>query len=84
MFPNLHTRVLCQLAEIVDICHSTVLELVPGASVAQICALLRIAEDSKNKVRGGGRCNAPKSPMRDAYPDADETISLIENVNKSY
>ena len=50
-FPNVDTRVLCQLAELVDVRPSAVLDLVPEASATQIGAFMRIAEDSINKER---------------------------------
>ena len=59
-FPNVDTRVLCQLAELVDIRPSKVLDLVPEASATQIGAFMRIAQESINKEIGGGRHKDPK------------------------
>ena len=55
VFPELDIGTLCKLTEMEDIRPSTVLELVPGTSRAQMGAFLQIAEDLKNKVIGGGR-----------------------------
>ena len=66
-----------------DIRPSTVLDLVPGASRAQMGAFLQIAENSKNKVMGGGRNKAHKVPRRDTVPEADEPISLFADLKKS-
>ena len=62
MFPDLDNRTLGQLAELDDIRPSTVLDLVPQTSRAQIGAVLQIAEDSNSKVKGGGRRKAHKAP----------------------
>ena len=67
---------LCQLTEMEDIRPSTVLELVPGTSRAQMGAFLQIAEDLKNKVMGGGRNKAHKAPRKDAVPKTDKPISV--------
>ena len=83
MFPELDIRILGQLAELDDIRPSTVLDLVPGASRAQIGAFLQIAEDSKNEVKGGGRRKAHKAPRRDVFPEADKPISLFGDLKRS-
>ena len=70
-FPNVDTRVLCQLAELVDVHPSKVLDLVPEASATQIGAFMRIAEESINKEMRGGRHKDPKSPRREAPLVAD-------------
>ena len=49
--PELDNRTLCHLTEMDDIRPTTVLDLVPGSSRAQIGAFLQIAEDLKNKVQ---------------------------------
>ena len=51
VFPELDNRTLCHLTEMDDIRPTTVLDLVPGSSRAQIGAFLQIAEDLKNKVQ---------------------------------
>ena len=66
-----------------DIRPSTVLELVPGTSRAQMGAFLQIAEDLKNKVMGGGRNKAHKAPRKDAVPEADKPISLFGDLKGS-
>ena len=83
MFPDLDNGTLCQLAELDDIRPSTVLELVPQASRAQIGAFLQIAEDSIFKVKGGGRHKAHKAPRRDVSPVADKPISLFGDLKRS-
>ena len=83
MFPDLVNGTLCQLAELDDIRPSTVLDLVPQASRAQIGAFLQIAEDSIFKVKGGGRHKAHKAPRRDVSPVADKPISLFGDLKRS-
>ena len=65
-----------------DIRPSTVLGLVPGSTRAQMEAFLQIAEDLKNKVKGGGRDKDPKAPRRDAVPGADKPISLFGDLKR--
>ena len=65
-----------------DIRPSTVLDLVPEASRAQMGAFLQIAGDSKNKVMGGGRNKVHKVPRRDDVPEADKPISLLGELKR--
>ena len=65
-----------------DIRPSTVMDLVPGASRTQMGGFLQIAEDSNNKVMGGGRNKAHKVPRRDDVPEADKPISLLEELKR--
>ena len=83
MFPDLDNRTLCKLAELDDIRPSTVLDLVPHLSRAQIGAFLQIAEDSNSEVKGGGRRKAHKAPRRDVFPEADKPISLFDDLKRS-
>ena len=83
MFPDLDNKTLCQLTELDDIRPSTVRDLVPEASRAQIGAFLKIAENTKNVVKGGGRRKAHKAPSKDVFPGADEPISLFEDLKRS-
>ena len=65
-----------------DIRPSTVLDLVPGAFRAQMGAFLQIAQDLKNKVKGGGRGKRHKAPRKDAFPEADKPISLFVDLKR--
>ena len=72
MFPDVNTGVACQLAEIEVVKPSNVLELVPEASMTQIAAFLRIAEEE------GGDNTKIVAPVRSGTPKLEAGTSQLE------
>ena len=67
VFPELDNRTLCHLTEMDDIRPTTVLDLVPGSSRAQIGAFLQIAEEKKKQ-----------SPRRDSSKNQELKVTSSE------
>ena len=76
-FPELGSRLLCKLAEIVEISPSKVLELVPEAAPSQIAKFLSIAEAAIEPENNKVQRKMPKVSRRSVTPGDQDAISLL-------
>ena len=79
-FPEAETKVLCQLAEMTEISPSKVLEIVPGATAAQIAGFLRIAEAQIDEEKDRDRQVPPVDPSKGVASGYKDKIALLGQV----
>ena len=71
------SRLLCKLAEMVEISPSKVLELVPEAAPSQIAKFLSIAEAAIEPKNNKVQRKVPEVPRRSVTPGDQDAISLL-------